>query len=137
VKYTFLVTLQWIDGRTQRNATVPGTFDVGPDVTRSSMVRETVDFAKQKVGANDSAVVLFLYLEPEMSGSETDTVDPIFESGEDYGQRTEREIVKDEVRALITTYIEDLSSGRGLDDPSIRVAVVHLRQVNDKLTAQI
>jgi hypothetical protein len=65
VKYTFLITLQWTADRMVRSATIPGTFDGQPNGTRSAMVREVTEYAKQKVGANDSAVVLFLYLEPD------------------------------------------------------------------------
>ena len=72
-----------------------------------------------------------------MSTSETNTVDPIFESGETHGRETEREIVKDEVLALLDKYIEDLSAGSSLNHSAVRIAVAHLRDVRRKVNSEI
>jgi hypothetical protein len=72
-----------------------------------------------------------------MGSNENSAVDTIHEAGESYGREVEREIVKDEVLALLDKYIKDLSAGSSLDNPSVRVAVVHLRDVRTKVSNEI
>ena len=45
--------------------------------------------------------------------------------------------IKDKVLSLLSKYIEDLSAGSGLNDPSVRVAVMHLRDVKNKVASEV
>ena len=69
--------------------------------------------------------------------NENSTVDVLHEAGESYGRKVEREIVKDEVLTLFDNYIQNLSAGSGLNDSSVRVAVIHLRQLRNKVDGEI
>lgn len=72
-----------------------------------------------------------------MGNDENTAVDVLHEAGESYGREVEREVVKDEVLSLFDDYIQGLSAGSGLDDSSVRVSVIHLRQLRNKVDSEI
>jgi len=72
-----------------------------------------------------------------MGSNENSAVDTVHEAGESYGRDVEREIVKDEVLSMLDDYIQDLSAGSGLNDSSVRVAVIHLQQFRNRVDSKI